>query len=382
MLDLQVARLVSAYPSLFSLDEAKALVARAYGYERLTAGWQLDGVKEGFQTVRPYSQILKLDPTHQMMEFIRMALNISLPFGDDLRKGRPEREIISSMLGFTDFDALVNYAHSDPVDPHTTSRDMLARFQRRYGYYAPMQYLLGRYLHNHTLLIQPDARKGHRFIDQELSLNPLQDMRIVVVRVHDDATAWLEQYVPELKSVRGELDSDYQTRTARAMGASPLLVSVLPSQAYRLSALVRAHVNLLQAGRDGRTLIIDQVNLSASNTADIHEAYLLATEHRIHLVVAVEAPQAALWELSAAKMIFGYPAYMRNTNVEMDAMLAYSAHYAGFRKGKMQFLYYSELSGPRFGAMDLIPDDPVAPSVEDRILSGLGLGRSTRPRLS
>lgn len=372
MLDLQTARLVAAYPTVFTHEEANAVVARAYGYAHLDSATDLLSEPiPGLQLVKSYKEILKLDPTHQMIQFVRMALNISLPGAADVRKGIPEREIVRTMLNFSNFDALVNYARSDPVDPNTTSRAMLEKFQGRYGYYAPIQYLLGRYICEHTLLIQPDADKAQRFIDQEVALNPLERTRVVIVRSETHGDLWLRVHVGRVGSIVSSLHEPYEKSLPLALGDANVLVAMLPPQTYWLSELVQRHVEILSVNTDdGRALILDRLQLHQS-PEDFDKAFALATEHNIHLTVVVSEPNAELWKRVGIRLIFGFPAYIEESHLEMDTLLGFASPYVGFKRGKMQYLYFSDASGPRFGAMDLIPDDAQALTVMERLKTAL-----------
>jgi hypothetical protein len=359
MLDTQVARLTAKYPAEFTREQAALAVARAYGYRKLDLhSLTLSDPFQGLQPVKSYGDMLKLDPVHQLMEFMRMALNLSLSNNEDVRRGVPERNIVAAMMGFSNFDALLNYARSEPVDPNTTDRAMLAKFESRYGYYAPIQYVLGRYIHEHCLIIQPDVAKAQRFVDQELTLNPLQDTKVVVVRDNPHGADWLSVMSKSTGTYSGELDDTYAVKTTKAILKKHVLVSMVPATTYTLSQLVKAHVDLLSKDSPaGRALILDSLNL-ALDTQDLDAAFALATANGIHVVVIVKEPNAELWKRTGIHLIFGFDPDIKESYLEMDRYIGYSAPYVGFKRGKMQYLYQSEKSGPRFGAMDLIPDDP------------------------
>lgn len=372
MLEIQLARLIKAYPLQFDKVSGAAVVARAYGYDKFDpATGLLSEVTPGAQTIKSYAEILTLDPTHQMMEFVRMALNISLPSKVDYRQGVPERDIICAMFNFPSFGALINYAKSEPIDPNTTNRAMLEKFQSRYGFYAPIQYLLGRYIHEHTLIIQPDDDKAQRIVDQELTLNPLNNTKVAVVRTSLTGAVWLKVYLPKLITFRGELDGGYPASAASLLGDGNLLVSLISHRPYLLSELVQAHVELLiNDSPDGRALILDRVPLK-QDTQDFDRAFQLASDNGIHLVVLSHQPNAEIWKRTGIHLIFGFSPDIRESYVEMDKMIGYGAPYIGFKRGKMQYLYESESSGPRFAAMDLIPDDQKTKTLIQRITSAL-----------
>jgi hypothetical protein len=368
MYDIQVARLKAKYPKEFNTEEATDVVARAYGYRKLDLKTlELSDKVKGLQYVRPYKEMLKEDPVHQTMEFLRMALNLSLSHAEDVRQGVPERNIVAAIMGFSNFDALLNYARSDPVDPNTTDRKMLAKFTKRYGYYPPIQYLLGRYLLEHCLIIQPDANKGQRFVDQEVSLNPTVNTKVVIFRDDANGADWLSIISPGTRVLRGAFDDSYENNAVNTIGKQNVLVSVMPSATYSLSELVRRHVTLLTTDSpDGRALIVDIANLNP-RTADLDEAYLLATASGINLAVIVRVPNAELWKRANIRVIFGFADDIQESYLDMDKYIGLASPYVGFKRGKMQYLYQSEVSGPRFGAMDLIPDDPKTKSLLDRM---------------
>tara|TARA_R110002124_G_scaffold128157_19_gene288717 strand:- start:13864 stop:14985 length:1122 start_codon:yes stop_codon:yes gene_type:complete len=367
MIELQVARLAKKYPASFTPEEAAKTVARAYGYERQdSATGELVDPVPGLQLVRPYSEILVSDRTHQVMDFMRMAMNLSIPNVVDYRNGIPERDIICAMLNFNNFDAILSYARGDTLDPNTHNRDMLQKFHVRYGYYAPIQYLLGLYIQEHTLIIQPDPELAQRIVDQEVTLNPLDNMRVVILRTDPAGDAWLQLMSRSVASYSGNIEPQYGDAALKALGQKPVLVSKIAERRYSLLELVRSHIEVLNVDRSALTLIIDRLDL-ALEPAELDEAFTLASTQGIHLVVIVKRPVAELWSRTGIHLIFGYPDNVVESNLEMDKYLAYGAPYVGFKNGKMQYLYVSAESGPRFGAMDFIPDDPKVKTLLERI---------------
>ncbi|MFL1449384.1 hypothetical protein ACI77O_13385 [Pseudomonas tritici] len=369
MFEIQVARLTASHPNAFNTQQACEAVARTYGYEKLNLSTgELSGFISGLQPVKSHKEMLSLDPVHQLMEFMRMALNLSLSSLQDkhdgaegvikdVRRGVPERVIVASMMGFSNFDALLNYARSDPVDPNTTNKEMLKKFQVRFGYYAPIQYVLGRYIHEHTLIIQPDDALAQRFVDQEVILNPLNNTKVAIVRDAADGGDRLSLMAPGTVIKRSSLGANYSAASVKALGKGNVFVSILPSKTYSLLELVQSHADLLTTNSpDGRALIV-QVQAINLDTADLDAAFTLANAKSIHVVVIVKQPDAELWKRTGIRLIFGFAKDVRETYLEMDTFIGYSATYVGFKRGKMQYLYQSENTGPRFGAMDLIPDD-------------------------
>lgn len=373
MHDIQVARLSSKYPIEFNTERASRAVARAYGYRRLDLQTgELSDHVQGLQHVRPYREMLKSDPVHQMMDFMRMALNLSLSANEDVRQGVPERNIVAAMNGFSNFDALVSYARSDPVDPNSTDRSMLAKFHKRYGYYAPIQYVLGRYIHEHCLLIQPDADKAQRFVDQEITLNPIAGTKVVLFRDNPLGADWLSIMANNnLKVLKCHVDNRYAEVAKATLGKADVLVTLAPAQEYSLRLLVQQHREILMDNSpDGRTLIVDVKRLSR-NTDDLDAAFELATRERIHLVVVSRQPDADLWKRTGIHLIFGFDKDIQESYLEMDKYIGYAAPYVGFKRGKLQYLYESEQSGARFGAMDLIPDDPKTKTMLERLKAAI-----------
>lgn len=368
MLETQVARLKAKYPQEFNTEQAAMAVARAYGYRKLDLStFELSDKVNGLQYVRPYREMLKEDVHHQVMDFMRMALNLSLSANEDVRQGVPERNIVAAMGGFSNFDSLINYARSDPLDPNSTDRVMLAKFKARYGYYAPIQYVLGRYIHEHCLIMQPDAEKAQRFVDQEITLNPMVGTRVVIVRDDPNGADWLSVMSRSVGIYKGKFDDGYEAASGSAMGKNTALVSLIPPSHYKLSDLVARNVRLLTSNSpDGRALIVDVANLSL-DTVDLDSAFAQATENGIHVVVIVREPNAELWKRVGIRVIFGFDKDIQESYLDMDKFIGYSAPYVGYKRGKMQYLYQSEESGPRFGAMDLIPDDPKTKSLLERM---------------
>lgn len=372
MLDTQVARLNAKYPKEFNTEQAAMAVARAYGYRKLDLNTlELSDKVDGLQFVRPYGEMLKEDVHHQVMNFMRMALNLSLSANEDVRRGVPERFIVAAMCGFSNFDSLLNYAGSDPLDPNSTDRAMLAKFKTRFGYYAPIQYVLGRYIHEHCLIMQPDAAKAQRFVDQEITLNPMDGTRVVVVRDDPSGADWLTVMSKTAAVFKGGLDENYEALASAKLARGHVLVSLVPPVTYSLSELVKRNAELLASDSpDGRALIVDVATLSL-DTNDLDKAFALASEKGIHVVVIVREPNAELWKRVGIRIIFGFDKDIQESYLDMDKFIGYSAPYVGYKRGKMQYLYQSEETGPRFGAMDLIPDDTKTKSMMDRMKAAI-----------
>jgi hypothetical protein len=368
MLDTQVARLRAKYPQQFTIEQAAAAVARAYGYRKLNLQTlELSDPVQGLQSIKTHSQMLQEDTQHQAMHFMRMALNLSLSFQDDVRQGIPEREIVAAIGGFSNFDALLTYARSDPIDPNTTDRAMLTKFKTRYGYYAPIQYVLGRYIHQHCLIIQPDKAKAERFVDQEVILNPTSGTKVVILRDDPHGADWLSVMSSKTAVVHGQLNDTYADALLDTTRQSNVTVALIPPVVYSLSELVDKHIPALSKDApDGKVLIVNVASLN-HEASDLDKAYASATANEVHLVVIVRQPNAELWKRSGIRVIFGFDQDIQPSYLDMDKYIGYSAPYVGFKRNKMQYLYQSEESGPRFGAMDLVPDEPKIKSRLDRM---------------
>lgn len=368
MLDTQVARLRAKYPDRFTADQAAAAVARAYGYNKLDLSrLELSDPVKGLQHIKDHSEMLGEDVQHQTMHFMRMALNLSLSAQNDVRQGIPERELVAAMAGFSNFDSLMVYARSDPVDPNTTDRAMLAKFHKRFGYYAPIQYVLGRYLHNHCLIIQPDAAKAQRFVDQEIALNPTTGTKVIIFRDDPNGADWLSLKTKNTAVLRTAIYSGHELGLQKALASSDVAVVIAPPAVYSLKSLVSRHAPALMANsEDGRSLIVDVAHLNLA-TEDLDAAFSEATERRVHLVVIMRQPNAELWKRTGIRLIFGFDPNIKETYLDMDKYVGFSAPYVGFKRNKMQYLYVSEESGPRFGTMDLITDDPQTKSLLQRM---------------
>lgn len=354
----QYERLATSFALSLSPQEAMAIIARAYGYESYNLESNTFGQAiPGLQRVKEPTDILKEDTNHQMMEFMRMALNLSLPGLPEVRSGNTEKNIVSIMWGFSNFDALVNYAKSDPVDPSSTNKEMLAKFRKRFGYYSPIQSLLGRGLHQHNLILHDNQQRATRYIDQEIALNPLEGTKVAVVRTSKSGDAWLNLQLRNHKVYRGELTEHHSSSLLGAADdKTDVFVSIIPQREYKLSDLVAAHVNALaKRSPYGRALIIDGVQISVEED-DLEKAVSMATENGINLVLTSPIPDYMLWSNFGIRTIFGFPAGLNQSNPEMDKVLVFSSPYIGLKKTKMQYVYHSEETGARYAAMDLIPD--------------------------
>lgn len=368
MLDTQVARLRTKFSDRFTAEQAAAAVARAYGYNKLDlTSLVLSDPVQGLQHIKDHSEMLGEDVQHQTMHFMRMALNLSLSAQSDVRQGIPERELVAAMAGFSNFDSLMSYARSDPIDPNTTDRAMLTKFHKRFGYYAPIQYVLGRYLNNHCLIIQPDAAKAQRFVDQEVALNPTKGTKVIIFRDDPSGADWLSVKTHGTAVLRTAMNESYGAGLQRALSSSDVAVVIAPPAVFSLKEVVTRNAPALMANsEDGRALIVDVTNLILA-TDDLDAAFSEARAREVHLVVIMRQPNAELWKRTGIRVIFGFDPNIKETYLDMDKYVGFSAPYVGFKRNKMQYLYVSDESGPRFGTMDLITDDPQTKSLLQRM---------------
>lgn len=102
----------------FKPEEAAAVVAHAYAHQCLDIDtWRLMSPIDGLQDISSPEAILRLDPAQQMTELVRMVVNLQLAGISALLNGNEPRDIVATMFGFTNFEALSDYARMDPVDP-------------------------------------------------------------------------------------------------------------------------------------------------------------------------------------------------------------------------------------------------------------------------
>jgi hypothetical protein len=371
MYQIQHQRLVSNFALNLNSEQASLIIARAYGKESYNPSTNAFGAsKPGYQAVREPKDILVEDPQNQMMDFVRMGLNIGLS-RPDVRNGLSEKTLVAVMWGFGDFDALVTYVESDPIDPNSKDLAMLAKFKRRYGYPANIQILLGRDYFGNTLIIQPDAQLASRYIDQELGVNPKDGTRVAVVRVRSDGDAWLNQYLDRtMKVYRGRLVENLSSvLLGSADKDTDTFLSILPDRAYTLSSLVVSHLDALtKSSPAGRSLIIDGVTLDIT-PADLDHAFTLASKHKINIVVAQAQPLAEMWSRFESRLVFEFDRTIKPTNTPMDGVLVEATRFVGFDDGQLQYVYHSEAAGVRFTTVDLLPEEKKPRNVLSAIFS-------------
>ncbi|MDF9779231.1 hypothetical protein [Pseudomonas baetica] len=192
----QQERLVATKALGLTADQATSIVARAYGYESIDLQEdQLVDPVNGLMKIKTPEEIRAIpDRALQMMEFLRMSQNMVAPGIPDILAGHPQGTLIAVMWGFSNFDALKNYAMSDKIDPTSTDPKELARFKARTGFIPPSQYLLGRDYSGNTLIIHTEAHETSQWIDQEICLNNLADLQVAVVRCNSDGDDYINRF--------------------------------------------------------------------------------------------------------------------------------------------------------------------------------------------
>ncbi|MBF3053072.1 hypothetical protein HKW90_01450 [Pseudomonas aeruginosa] len=365
MYQIQCKRLVDQLAFGLSLQQAEAIVARAYGRESYDSTHDAFGPGiPGLQAIRTPAEILQLERPQQMVEFMRMALNLTLPGPAPVNRQIAPKNLVAAMYNFSNFDSLVAYVQSDPIDPNDDKPETLVKFRNRYGYSANSQVIMGRGYAGHTLVIQPDAETASRFIDQEAVLNKLDGLQAVIVRTRKDGDSFLNRYTRNLLVMRHAPTEDL---SSMILGERPndasLTVSLVPAQRYTLEQIVAPHVAaLIKGSPSGRSIILDGLDI-ADDPVSFEAGLRLASNQGINVVLITPVVKEYQWQLFQTRLIFGFDQQMAATsNMEVNRAIVQAAPYVGLQGGKMQYLYHSEDTGTRYGAIPLIPDEePRAP---------------------
>lgn len=350
--------------------EADAIIARAYGFKSFNydLGVMTDPIA-GLHMINEPSELLKRDPEHQKVEFIRMYMNLSLPGLASVTKGIDAKRLIETMFNFSNFNALITYAKSDPVDPHSADMAMLRKFEQRYGMKAPAQVLFGRAYGNHTYVIRDSFDAFQHYLDQELCMTNLSGVQVAIVRSNPDADKRLNLMATQPIVVRGEL---LENQSSLILGArtdeSHFSLSIVPDRTYPLEQIVSTHLSCLSRGAPhGRSLIIDGVQLNSEPHA-FDAGLKLAASRNVNVVIVGSKPDIRLWNMMETRLVFGFDQHkIEGSELSgMDLVLAQAATYVGRSGNKLTFVQHTEMGGTRYTAMDLT-SEAVASNVVRRI---------------
>ncbi|HDV4147611.1 TPA: hypothetical protein RH932_001110 [Pseudomonas aeruginosa] len=360
MYQIQCKRLVDQLAFGLSLSQAEAIVARAYGRESYSSTSDTFGPEiPGLQAIRTPAEILQLERPQQMVEFMRMVLNLTLPGPEPVHQQIPPKNLVATMYNFGNFDALVTYVKNDPIDPNDDKPETLLKFKNRYGYMANSQVIMGRGYHGHTLVAQPDAKLASRYIDQEAILNKLNGLQVIIVRDRVDGDSYINHYSHNHLVMRHSASEDLSSLIlgSRAKDAC-LTVSIVPAERYSLEAIIAPHVAALTKNSPaGRSIILDGLNID-EDSASFQAGLRLASSQGINVVLMAPVLKASEWDHFETRLIFGFDLQMAQTaNAEMNRAIVQAAPYVGLKGDRMQFLYYSAASGARYGAIPLIPEE-------------------------
>jgi hypothetical protein len=365
----QRARLTANSAFKLTPEEGNAILARAYGFQHYdNIEGKMSEPIPGLHIIHEPGEILAKDPAHQMIEFVRMATNLSIPGLPNVTKGLSPKSLVACMFNFTNFDALVAYARSEPLDPHSADLGMLEQFEQRHGVKAPGQFLFGRSYNQHTYVIREDAAAFQHYLDQELCLTNLSDLQVALVRTNSDADRRINQYMQNHVVLKGPLR---ENQSSLIMGAreegSHLAISIIPDQEYTLEQIVAAHLACLSRNAPkGRSLIIDGVRLNP-DPQTIEAGLQLAALRKINVVIAHSSPDVGLWSKMESRLVFGFDVNMEITESdELNLVLTQASTYTGQAGKKLLFIYHTTAGGTRYTAMDLTSDD-VASNVVRRI---------------
>lgn len=360
MYQIQFKRLTDQLAFGLSTAQAEAIVARAYGRESYSSEADTFGPAiAGLQVIREPSEILQLERPQQMVEFMRMVLNLTLPGPKPVNRDIPPKQLIATMYNFSDFDALVAYVKADPIDPNDDAPETLTKFRKRYGYMPNSQVIMGRSYQGHTLMVQPDVELASRFIDQEAILNKLNGLQVVIVRTRKDGDSYINRYSRNHLVIRHEASEDLSSLIlgAREKEAN-LCVSIVPAKSYTLESIIAPHVAALSArSPSGRSIILDGLDI-ADDPAGFDAGLRLASSQGINVVLLTNVAKEMQWDKFETRLIFGIDLQMpQSSNMEMNRAIVQAAPYVGLKDDKMQFLYHSAETGTRYGATPLIPDE-------------------------
>lgn len=360
MYQTQRARLTAHPDFKLTPEQGNAILARAYAHESYDSlDDKLIGPVQGLQAISTPAELLKKEPAQQLTEFVRMATNLSLPGLPDVTRGKSPRDLVACMYNFTNFDALVAYARSEPLDPHSADPAMLAKFERRHGIKGAGEYLFGRGYDRHTYVLRKDQETFEHFIDQELSLTNLAGLQIVVVRTNPKGDRRLSGLVRDHVVLKGPLQEHQSSMIIGARKAgSHIAVSLVPDEEYSLEQLVAAHLAALSRdAAGGRALILDGVRL-AGDDESLQAGLKLAALRKVNLVIAQAEPDVRLWNLAEARLIFGVDRSMSGEgSLELTLALTQASTYLGRPSSKLLYIYHTDKVGVRFTATDLVSGD-------------------------
>lgn len=362
-------------------EQANKIVGRAYGCTGVDdKNDALTGPIDGLMRVKSPSEIKAIpDNTLQMMEFLRMAQNMSVPGLDNVMEGHPQGTLIATMWGFSNFEALKTYARQDSIDPTSSDPKEMARFKTRTGFYPPSQYLLGRDYIGNTLVIHTKPEETSQWIDQEICLNNLDDLQVAMVRCDPAGDDYINRYSKHHDVFRQALSEDYSSYLLGARTAKPknhLSLSILPSRTYTLEELVAAHHAALSgSGSRGRTLIIDRVPVALEQTSFM-AGITLAKGIGLNLVYVTDKPDGFVWEQFESRLIFGFDRNMlRPDNAEMTETLLFASAFMGMKKQNLQLAYNSTATGNIYGVVQIVPrTEPKGAQVLRRIFGTPQMG--------
>ena len=342
----------------FKPEEAAAVVAHAYAHQRLDIDtWRLMSPIDGLQAISSPEAILRLDPAQQMTELVRMVVNLQLAGISALLNGNEPRDIVATMFGFTNFEALSDYARMDPVDPHSADPAMLDKFQARYGYPSAARTVLGRNWNSHTLIITDEAEGTSQFIDQEVCLCDLAGLQVALIRDNPKGDGFINAYSRTHVVARNSLSEDISSILMGAKtDATHLAVVITPKESISYLQAVQALASYLNNNAPaGRSLILDSASVSGS-IEDLKEAISFADARGINLVLVTNTAKADFWPLFDTRLVFGLG---DDDGVmpppDMATVLVQASQFSGTEDGTTQYVHHSTKLGAHFASMNLIP---------------------------
>lgn len=356
MYKTQRARLVSKTVFGFRPEQANDVVARAYGFSKYdnTTG-QFGAPIPGLHIIPTPVEILKSEPTNQMLTMVRMTLNLTLPGPPNVLNGNDGRDLVATMFGFSNFDALSQYARLNPVNPHSADMAELEKFKARYGFKPMAQVLMGRHYAGGTLILSTDAEETSQFIDKELHSIDLAKLQVAIVRCDKAGDARLNMTMRNHTVIRDVLSENFSSKILGARDPrSNLTVSIVPNKVYTLEQVVASHVSALgKHSGEGRSLIIDGLELSADRDS-IDAGIRLAKSHNINVVITQGNPDPYLWSQLSTRLIFGFDVDIIETeSVALNTVLTLASPFIGRVDDRLQYVYHSDDEGCNYTAASL-----------------------------
>lgn len=324
-----------------SAVETQLIVARAWGHSELDpVTYEPVRALEGMSAI-PAPATVKSSGSDRALFFthvLRMAVNLGMPHLPDVRQGLDERQLVAAMWGESSFDAVLESARLDGVDPHGLDEAMGEKHLRIYGTWPFAWTLFGRagYCKN-MAIIGTDYRMALLLVDQELALTNPAGLRVGVVRKEGSISPELLTYEEHVRHVKANSPAELSSALRGAPSFGSFHVETTRAD-WQLTDLLDLYEHWF-ANNPCKSLIVDQYILDKDTT---WKGLKAAKARGVNLVLSMDFAPVEEWARYDNFLLFNHFQADHPDIPSLTQITLQSSLFHGIEEDKIRYVFYSQ----------------------------------------